>query len=565
MNAGVLERENERLRQQNARLLSALEEVRSRLTEPEEVIRAIRLGELDALVVQEQGREEVYSLQRFDSAYRVVVEECFPHGVWLAEPDGRLLYVTPSFLGRLRTSLGEMQAKGQFHFLRPEARESVERAWARCRESGEPFDVEYETTFADGSERTVWTHGILTRTPDGLPRWVGVNIDVTERVRTREQLGRQAEALRDADRRKDEFLATLAHELRNPLVPVRSAVELLRLRGAAEPPLQDMLERQVGHLVRLVDELLDVSRISRGKIDLRRDRVPLAEVVRGAVEAAGPQIEAGKHRLAVAVAPEGLAVEGDAVRLTQVVSNLLSNAAKYTPEGGRIDVTVAREGQVAVIRVRDTGPGIPADMLGRVFDMFTQVNRDSKRSQGGLGIGLTLVRRLAELHGGTAEAFSEGEGKGAEFVVRLPLAGPEGERAAGPAQEETAAVSPCRRILLVEDNADVAESIAMLLSEGGGHEVRTVHDGPGGIEQAAAFRPDLILLDLGMPGMDGYETARKLRELPGGRELVLAALTGWGQEADRRRTREAGFDFHLVKPVGLDALQKLLAGLEEAR
>ena len=248
------------------------------------------------------------------------------------------------------------------------------------------------------------------------------------------------------------------------------------------------------------------------------------------------------------------------VRLTQVVANLLNNAAKYTPEGGRISVAVDRDGREGVIRVRDSGLGIPADMLGRVFEMFTQVNRHLGRSQGGLGIGLTLVRRLVEMHGGTVAAHSEGDGKGAEFVVRLPLADPQPREAEGPGGRRGEEAGFSRRVLVVDDNVDAAESLAMLLAIGG-HEVATARDGPTGLERVVAFRPDVMLLDLGMPGMDGYETARRVREMQEGRKLVLVALTGWGQEEDRRRTNEAGFDFHMVKPVDPAALRELLATL----
>jgi PAS domain S-box-containing protein len=369
--------------------------------------------------------------------------------------------------------------------------------------------------------------------------------------------------LRETDRRKDEFLATLAHELRNPLAPIRNAIHILNLKGSPDHDarrLRDMVERQVNHMVRLVDDLLDVSRISRGKIELQLGRVRLAEVVQNAMETSSPLIEAGKHRLSVTASGESLVVEGDMVRLTQVVANLLNNAAKYTPEGGHISIAVDREGSEGVIRVCDTGLGIPAEMMTRVFEMFTQVNRHLGRSQGGLGIGLTLVKRLVEMHGGSIAVHSEGEGKGAEFVVRLPLL--ETERqvpAVGRGEHNGEAAASCR-ILVVDDNVDAAESLAMLLSISG-HQVRTANNGLAGLDQVSSFRPDVVLLDLGMPGIDGYETARKIRESQSDKQPFVVALTGWGQDEDRRRTKEAGFDFHMVKPVDTTALQDLLSTL----
>jgi signal transduction histidine kinase len=384
-----------------------------------------------------------------------------------------------------------------------------------------------------------------------------------ENARLLAESRRNAAALAEADRRKDEFLATLAHELRNPLAPIRNALQILTVRGEANPEIQayrKMIERQVNHLVRLVDDLLDVSRISRGKIELRRDRVRLAEVIQNAVETSGPLIAANKHELTVSVPAGPLEVLGDGIRLTQVLANLLNNAAKYTPAGGHIFLAVEAEGKEAVVRVRDDGVGIPGVMLGKVFDMFTQIQPDGQRSQGGLGIGLTLAKRLVEMHGGTIVACSKGEGQGAEFIVRLPRADCPDEPAAGEADQGTAKAAVRRRVLVVDDNKDAAESLAMLLSMNG-HEVCTAYGGAAGLEQAVSFKPNVIVLDLGMPGMDGYEVARRVRQLPGGRAIVLVALTGWGQEEDRHRTQEAGFDFHLVKPVDPATLEELLATL----
>jgi signal transduction histidine kinase len=371
--------------------------------------------------------------------------------------------------------------------------------------------------------------------------------------------------LREADHRKDEFLAMLAHELRNPLAPLSNALHIVRQRGperrAVVRQAWDLMDRQVAHLVRLVDDLLDVSRITRGKVELRKQAVDLAEAATRAVESARPLIDARRHRLIYEGPAAPVRVQADPVRLTQVIGNLLNNAAKYTDEGGRISLTIGREQADAVVRVRDTGVGISAEMLHRVFDLFTQADRTLDRAQGGLGIGLTLVRSLVELHGGSVQALSGGLGAGSEFVVRLPALTAE-EESGGPASPEMAAPVTPRRVLVVDDNVDNAESLALLLRLGG-HEARTAQTGPGAIAAASEFRPEVVLLDIGLPGMDGYEVARRLREGTGGKTLLLVAQTGYGQEDDRCRSRQAGFDAHLVKPIDPGTLLTLLADAGE--
>jgi PAS domain S-box-containing protein len=397
----------------------------------------------------------------------------------------------------------------------------------------------------------------------------GAALDVT----ARKQVER---SLKEADRRKDEFLATLAHELRNPLAPIANAVQLLRLAAApgGEPEAQsarEIIERQVQQLTHLVDDLLDVSRVSRGKITLRRRTLDLAGVLAQAVETSRPLIEAAGHELvvSVAVAESPLLVDGDPARLTQAIGNLLNNAAKYTEGPGRIMLNATREGGHARIAVHDTGIGIPADMLARVFDLFVQVETGIDRAHGGLGIGLTLVKRLVELHGGTVEARSDGLGRGSAFVIRLPLAAapasapPPHERGEGPASPAPGQRSPGCRILVVDDNVDSAVTLARVLRRVG-NTVETAHDGPGALEAAARFRPSVMLIDLGMPGMSGLEVARRIRERPDLTGAHLVAVTGWGQPEDRIRTRQAGFDDHLVKPVDLGALRALLARWAEA-
>jgi CheY-like chemotaxis protein len=384
---------------------------------------------------------------------------------------------------------------------------------------------------------------------------VGIIDDFTERKHAEE-------ALREADRRKDEFLATLAHELRNPLAPICNAVELLRRangNGTLMEQACSMMERQLAQMVRLIDDLLDISRITRGRLQLRKERVELAAVVRSAVEAARPFIDAQAHQLTVTLPPEAIYLDADPIRLAQVFSNLLNNAAKYTEKGGHIWLTAERQGSELVVSVRDTGIGIGPEHLPRLFEMFSQVAPALERSQGGLGIGLALVRGLVELHGGRVEARSAGLGKGSEFIVHLPMVVdmpmPVTQE---PVQGEKHRAGPKCRILVVDDNRDAADSMVMMLRMTG-HETEIAYDGLEAVQAAAAFRPDIVLLDIGLPKMNGYEVARHIRSQPWGKGMALIALTGWGQEEDKRRALEAGFDHHLTKPVEAVALEKLLS------
>jgi PAS domain S-box-containing protein len=373
---------------------------------------------------------------------------------------------------------------------------------------------------------------------------------------------RRAEAaLKDADRRKDEFLAMLSHELRNPLAPIRNAVQIFRTKKlSALPELQwatELIDRQVHHMTRLVDDLLDVSRITQGKVELRKERVELTEVLKAAVEASRPWIEKRGHRLKLNFPPRRIQLVADPTRLAQMVSNLLNNAAKYTGHGGSIELSAMQEAGNVVIRVKDNGIGIPSDMLSRVFDLFTQVGRAAEtETEGGLGIGLTLVKRLAEMHGGSVEAHSEGPGKGSEFMVRVPAS----KRLPADDSSELEGAPDAAsslRILVVDDNADAADSLSLALRMMG-HVVATVHEGIDALETTATFHPDVILLDIGLPGISGYEVARRIRERIDGNKVILVALTGWGQEEDRDRSREAGFNHHMTKPVDFRLLHKLL-------
>lgn len=369
-------------------------------------------------------------------------------------------------------------------------------------------------------------------------------------------------ALKETDRRKDEFLAMLAHELRNPLAPIRNGVQILRAKGPPVPELRwawEVIDRQVHHMIRLVDDLLDVSRITRGKIELRKERVSLTTVVNSAVEASRPLIEKWNHELTVTLPAEPIYLDADPTRLSQVLLNLLNNAAKYTEERGRIWLTAERQDDSVILRVKDTGIGIPQEMFPRIFDIFTQVDRSLERSRGGLGIGLALVQSLVEMHGGKVEVYSDGPGKGSEFIVRLPVA-PESRRREpqGTDGDTEKAAEPAKcRILIVDDNRDAANSLGMLLRMMG-NDVHTAHDGLEAVGAATVFKPDLVLLDIGLPKLNGYEAGRRIREQQGD-SVRLVALTGWGQEEDRRRSREAGFDCHMTKPIDFDVLQEVLA------
>jgi PAS domain S-box-containing protein len=367
-------------------------------------------------------------------------------------------------------------------------------------------------------------------------------------------------SLREADRRKDEFLATLAHELRNPLAPIRSAAELLRVRGTATDVARarEVIDRQARLLTRLVDDLLDVSRITRGKIVLHRAPVALAEVVAAAVETSRPLLDAARHTLTLTLPPQPVWIDADAVRIGQSISNLLNNAAKFTPPGGTVTLAVSLEGSDVLVRVRDTGVGIAPSALASVFDLFAQADASTERAPGGLGIGLHLVRSFVEMHGGTVTACSAGPGLGSEFVIRLPRLRREPEVWAAPAAPAPAPAEDGHRILVVDDNEDGAESLSLLL-ELMGNQVRTAHDGLAAVESAAEFAPHVVLLDLGLPKLNGYEAARRIRALAGGADMLLIALTGWGSAVDRQRSRAAGFDHHLVKPVDMAALRQILA------
>ncbi len=497
-------------------------------------------------------RQAEAALRESDGRFRVLAEAS-PALIYQFDDRGQVVYANRACKERLGMQAGSVPENAWGAMLDPEEGARYVERVRTALATRTPLQQRMRARAADGRWRWFESHGAPLFGQGGAYRGhVGIAIDVTEAVEAEE-------ALRQADRRKDEFLATLAHELRNPLAPISNAVHLMRRpdgRRSADR-MVEMVGRQVRQIVRLVDDLMDVSRITQGKLELRKEPLSLAEVLSMAVETSIPSVEAGRHELAVSLPEETLMLDADKVRLTQVFGNMLNNAAKYTDRGGRIWLGAWRDGDECVISVRDTGIGIPPEKLPHVFEMFAQAHRDSARGQAGLGIGLTMVKSLIELHGGSVEARSDGPGQGSEFIVRLPLAG-----APAPAQQGgdsgPEALLEGRRLLVVDDNGDAAESLALLLHAVGA-EVRTAHDGPAGLAQAAAFRPQAVLLDLGMPGMDGFEVARRLRLDPAQAGLVIVALTGWGQEEDRRRTRAGGFDHHLTKPVDIDALLDILA------
>jgi PAS domain S-box-containing protein len=392
--------------------------------------------------------------------------------------------------------------------------------------------------------------------------FTGIVRDITERTRLEQELRQRLNDLAEADRQKNEFLAMLAHELRNPLAPMRNALHLINMPQADSATVdqaRDMMDRQMHHLVRLVDDLLDVSRIIRGQIELRREAVDIAVVVTRAVETAQPVIDSHGHELSISQANERIWVEADLIRLAQVIANLLTNAAKYTNKAGRIFLTVAREDGEVVLRVRDTGLGIAPELQPHIFDLFVQGDRSLARSQGGLGIGLTLVKRLVELHGGSVAVQSGGLGQGSEFTVRLPaLQVWQDADIRAPGVQAGVAGTPRKRVLVVDDNVDAAESIGMILRVSG-YDVHCVYDGFSVLATARSYRPDVVVLDIGLPGMSGYDVARQLREQPEFKRTPLVAVTGYGQDEDRRRSLEAGFDYHLMKPINPDTLQAFVA------
>jgi two-component system CheB/CheR fusion protein len=510
-----------------------------------------------------EERARVEAALRASERRLVQLADTMPQIVWTAVPDGSVDY----FNGRFYEYTGLTPAEA----LAPEGWRSVVHPDDLPRLSalrdvavgrGEVFEAEVRLRDEAGGYRWHLLRSVPVHDEAGrLVRRFGTATDVDD-------LKRAGEALREADRRKDEFLALLAHELRNPLAPIRNALRLMRqpdLTSESTEPDRAMAERQVIHLARLVEDLMDVARIATGKAELRKEVVDLAAVARRAIDSARSAIDARGHLLEVELPAEPMPVDADSTRLEQIVWNLLSNATKYTDPGGTIRLRAAREGDELVLRIEDTGIGIEPAILPRVFEMFVQAGDLAGRSEGGLGLGLSLVKALIELHGGRVEAASAGPGAGSAFTVRLPVA-PAPDRPSARDQDDLAPKGrpPRRRVLVVDDNVDAAVSLGRLLTRLYGQDVCVVHDGPSALRSAEEFRPEVVLLDLGMPGMDGYEVARRLRDRPDSSGATLVALTGWGQESDRQKSRLAGIDHHLVKPVEPETLCSILATSGEA-
>ena len=489
--------------------------------------------------------------------------EATPVLLWIAAPDGSCNFLSQNWFEFTGQAADTAVGAGFLEAVHPDDRGKVVTTMRSADSQHHGFQLEYRLRRSDGEYRTTISAAAPRKSESGeFAGYIGSIIDITERKRAED-------ALKEADARKDEFLATLAHELRNPLAPLRNGLQVIaksRHDPEAVTHAREMMERQLHQMVRLVDELLDVSRISRGKLQLKRERVELVTVIQSAVETSRPLIEAAGHEFLISIPREPILLDADVTRLSQVFTNLLGNASKYTPPNGRIEFTVRRRSPFVIISVKDNGIGIPPRMITKVFDMFRQVEGTPERPQNGLGIGLTITRRLVEMHGGTILATSDGEGHGSEFTVRLPMASVEENAASGypPLPAVTASGEPEKsrlRVLVVDDNEDSALSMAMVLKIMG-HDIRTAFDGVAALKAAEEFRPEVVLMDIGMPKLNGYDTCHLLREQDWAADILMVALTGWGQEEDRRRSYEAGFNEHLVKPVEPEEIKKLLATLE---
>jgi PAS domain S-box-containing protein len=511
----------------------------------------------------EAQREQLRASEEFNRSLMEGTADC----VQVLDLQGRLLFVNSPGRAQLEIRESEPLREKQWALLWPqEAREAVQRCLAQAREGSAASCTVLRPT-PNGAPKwwNVLVSGVRDRVNGQIARLLAVSRDVTE-ARETEQ------ALRKSDQEKDNFIATLAHELRNPLAPISNAVQLMRHKEPADPQLtwcRDVIERQVSQMSRLLEALLDVSRITRSKLSLHLERLDVASVIEQAIELAQPWIDKGGQAFAVTLPSEPLAVVGDLTRLAQVVSNILINAAKYTPSGGHIELSAARKGDDVVVKVKDNGIGIAAEHLAHIFEMFSQIPSGYSASQGGLGIGLCLARGVVELHGGRLVADSPGLGQGSEFVVTLPLAragipakATDSESTSAPATVESTAAGRCR-VLVVDDLRDSADSLGGVL-EAMGHEVRVIYEGEQAVRVAEQFRPHVAFIDLGMPGVDGFEVCRRIRAQ--GLNMLLVAQTGWGQEFDRRRTQAAGFNQHMVKPLELSVVEAVLrrvaAGIE---
>jgi PAS domain S-box-containing protein len=490
-------------------------------------------------------------LRESEARFRQMADHA-PVLIWVHGLDGRE-FVNREYLRFVGGTFDDLRGDRWLDYVHPDDRASYLEAYLSAFERQQTFEAQMRLRRADGAYRWLRSTGSPRFTPGGrFIGYIGCSVDITD-IKSSE------ETLRVADRRKDEFLATLAHELRNPLAPLRNSLQILRLSEKQEhAPIHAMMDRQLDHLVRLVDDLMEVSRITRGRIDLRRERVLLATILRGAVETTQPLIDAAGHRLHIEMPEDPVVLDADAVRLVQVFANLLSNAAKYTDPGGEICLSARCDQDRVRVSVRDTGIGISREMLPRIFDLFIQGDHAPRQPRASLGIGLTIVRHLVEMHAGSVTARSAGLRRGSEFVVTLPAVAARaetevigGQFGRGSGQLEG------YRMLVVDDSKDGADSLVLIL-EMLGAEVRVAYDAPSALDVLDNYSPSVMLLDIGLPGMDGYELARRVRQRPGGSDAMLIALTGWGQAEDRERSAKAGFDRHLVKPLEIDDLMSVL-------
>lgn len=530
-----------------------VQELRRRLEEAEETLRAIRGGEVDALVVDGNDGERVYTLQGAEQPYRALIE-AMQQGAVTLTTDGTVLYCNHCFADMLKVPQQKVIGAHVDDFITPAQRQRFKSLLRMSLTDSSHGELEFQAT--DGTVLPIYV-ALARFAPTEAVEVCMVVTDLTEQRKHRD--------LQDAERRKDEFLAMLAHELRNPLAPIQNAVGILQHLGLADEKLTDAREiiaRQLHHLSRLVDDLLDVSRITLGKVVLEKEPIEIATIIARAIETSRPTIDSRRHQLTVSLPPNSIRVLADPTRLAQVIGNLLTNAAKYTEDAGEIALKIEARGAEVILSVRDSGVGITPELLPRIFDLFIQGDRSLARSEGGLGIGLTVVHRLVKLHGGSVEVHSDGPGKGSEFIVRLPTLAAEQQRGEAPKQPESEPHRGLsRNVLIVEDNRDGAESLATLLNLMG-HQVHVAHNGLEALATAEAIHPQVVLLDIGLPGMNGYEVAEHIRDRPELGAPVLIAMTGYGQEEDKRRSKAAGFKHHLVKPVNLRLVQRLLESLE---
>jgi len=547
VDAAHLERENAQLRE--------------RLVDAEAVIQAIRHGEIDAVVVNSSEGARIFTLEGSDHPYRMLVESMNEGAATLSEA-GVILFSNPRLAALLGTTPAELAGTRLASWIGGGERAQFERLLRDSRDRSVSSDLTLCAGKVDSLPVRVSLSSLVVK---GMRCCCAVLTDMSlakhhaALAASAEYVRQVNDRLREADKRKDEFLATLAHELRNPLAPIRAAAHMLKkldLKDERVLRAREVIERQSAHMTRLIDDLLEMSRITQGKFDLQRRPESLTAIIAGVVQSAQSAMDARQHQFQIEVAADPLLMEADAIRIAQAVGNVIENATKYTPPGGRIALRLTGAGQQAVIRVQDNGIGIEPDMAARIFDMFVQAENGDRRPNGGLGIGLALTRKLIEMHGGTITVSSAGLGKGAEFEIRLPLSASQSNQAAA-APVLNRAPAATRRVLIVDDNADAADSLCALLQMSG-HEAKTVYRGADALREMISFHPDVVLLDIGLPDLDGYEIARRARASLGERCPSLVALSGWGREEDREQAFEAGIPVHLTKPVDVSTLERVL-------